>query len=162
MDEQEERKPQSDNTVSGSDNFPDMEVILDGSEYQDLITTGDRTNELNIDPATLAWIFLTATFGSSFLKSFATELGRRFGGTTADWLGRIHARVKRDGSSVTGFVIDPPPLRERIIFELREPLTDEAKLALLDLDVYAVHGKTFRWNIESKAWEVLDATSQSS
>ena len=44
------------------------------------------------------------------------------------------------------------------VLQLDDPLTEEAKLALLDLDTLAIRGQTLKWNVEMKTWEPIDAS----
>ena len=78
--------------------------------------------------------------------SFCTELGKRMGGSVADWVSRTRVwRVRpkqlmdvQDGAHAT-------------VFEAQGELPDEARLALLDIDIRdpKVQGKHLMWDAEA-------------
>jgi MoaA/NifB/PqqE/SkfB family radical SAM enzyme len=102
-------------------------------------------------------IVLAGTFGS-LVTAFCKELGKRLGGTTADWLSRTHIR-RRGGRPNAVSKSDEADLIVNsddavTIIELSEDLSDEAKLAMLDLDIsdQKVRGKRLRWNDATQTW----------
>jgi hypothetical protein len=86
-----------------------------------------------------------------FVNAFCAELGKRFGGSVADWAKKIKLYPRRghktdltlqdDGGAVT-------------VVELNESLSDEAKLALLDLDIRAenIRGRRLTWDTDAGVW----------
>ncbi len=83
-----------------------------------------------------------------FVTACCTELGKRFGGTVADWT----SRVRRNADipvEVDGVVT---------VLQIEENLPDEARLTLLDLDFNdpVVRGCRLRWNTEAQAWVPID------
>jgi hypothetical protein len=61
-------------------------------------------------------------------------------------------RAKDDDSKETDLVIDEVPVAT--VIEVDENLSDEAKLALLDLDIQSdtVRGQRLRWDTRAAAW----------
>jgi hypothetical protein len=97
-----------------------------------------------------------ATVGP-FLTAYCTELGKRFGGSTADWISKIGIRRRRSQIRV--------PVKGAVtVFEIPndmpdpEHMPDEAKLALIDLDLMAegVRGQRLRWDAKAGQWVVAD------
>jgi len=88
-----------------------------------------------------------------FLEAFATKLGEAFGESTAAALGRLRLFKRRD------MLRAELPSQAELTIRLGEATPDEARLALLDLDVTApeLHGKTLEWNTERNTW--LEATT---
>jgi hypothetical protein len=86
------------------------------------------------------------------VTAFCTELGRRLGGTVADWSGRMHLRRKANSSATTELVVETGSVST--VIEVGEDLSDEAKLALLDLDVESngIRGKRLEWDEQVRAW----------
>jgi hypothetical protein len=88
------------------------------------------------------------------MAAFATEIGKRLGGTTADWLERMKAvRYRRLHKRGMLWVETPRPTG----FEITEGMSDEAKLALIDTDLSdpAIQGRVLRWNAEAGAWQAI-------
>jgi len=86
------------------------------------------------------------------VTEFRTELCRRLGGTTAEWAARVHLLRAKDDSKETDLVIDEVPVAT--VIEVDENLSDEAKQALLDLDIQSdtVRGQRLRWDTQAAAW----------
>jgi hypothetical protein len=96
---------------------------------------------------------LAGTFGP-FVTAFCTELGKRFGGTVAHWASRVHLRPKR-GDPATGELVVMVD-KTVTVLELKEDLPDEARLALLDLDVTTLLGHRLTWSAEVEKWVPAD------
>lgn len=112
----------------------------------------ERANHLVTDLAIAAAV----TVGP-FLTAFCTQLGTRFGGTAADWASRVRTRLKAGAQDADAIEVEA--FGRVTIVELTEPLTDDARLALLDLDISRadICGQTLRWNPATAAWEVVSA-----
>lgn len=110
----------------------------------------ERSNHI-IDELAIA----AAVAVGPFVTAFCTELGRRFGGTSADWAARVRTRRAKPGSVAAQ--IEVAAFGKVTILEIIDPLTDEAKLALLDLNIQdtAICGQILRWNAGTGAWEVV-------
>lgn len=95
---------------------------------------------------------LAATTLKPLVEAFCTELGKRLGGTTADWAARVRLHRKRGDSAEADLVVGVTGAAT--VVELDESLPDEARLALLDLDptAEALQGQRLRWNAEAGAW----------
>jgi hypothetical protein len=87
-----------------------------------------------------------------FVNAFCAELGKRFGGTVADWTSRVYLRRRRDDSKKADLVVEVN--NGVTVVELEEGLTDEARLALLDLDIEAeaMRGQRLRWDTTAGVW----------
>src|SRR5258708_39693993 len=70
-----------------------------------------------------------------FVTAFCTELGKRFGGTVADWTSKIDVLHKKGRSARADLLIKDDDAQT--VVELHQHLTDEAWLALMDLDIRA-------------------------
>jgi hypothetical protein len=123
--------------------------IGEGDALDTAVTATERGNRLIAELAVAAAVTL-----GPFLTAFCTELGKRFGGTAADWAARVRTRQASGSRGAAG--IEIAAFGKVTIVEITEPLTDDAKLALLDLDIQdaAYCGQTLRWNPGSGAWEV--------
>lgn len=110
----------------------------------------ERSNRLITELAVVA-----AVTAGPFVTAFCTELGRRFGGTAADWAARVRPRRAMTGSAAAEIEVEA--FGKVTILEITEPLTDDAKLALLELDIKdtAICGQILRWNVEMGSWEVI-------
>jgi hypothetical protein len=84
-------------------------------------------------------------------------LGKRLGGTVADWISRAHLRRKVSDPAKADLSVEVD--ETVIVLELDEGLPDEARIALLDLDIdtQAVRGRRLTWNAELGAWVPTDA-----
>jgi hypothetical protein len=89
------------------------------------------------------------------VTAFCTELGKRLGGTAADWAARVHLRRRQDDPTKTVLVVEGDPVAT--VIEVDEDLPDEARLALLDLDVGndVVRGHRLRWDAQARAWQPI-------
>jgi hypothetical protein len=107
----------------------------------------------------LAVGFLAVKLAGPFLEAFAAQLGQRLGESTAKALGRI--RLRRHRSSSSDLEIDVPTSSPTVLV-LPEDLTEEARLALVDLDPTAdgVRGTTMHWNPDTGAWEQVEAVQE--
>jgi hypothetical protein len=101
-------------------------------------------------------VIAAGTLGS-FATAFCAELGRRLGGTLADWASRVHLRRRHSGSAMGDLYITGDDEVVSVV-EFSVSLPDEAKLALLDLDVTSppLRGRRLAWNAEAKAWVPID------
>jgi hypothetical protein len=102
------------------------------------------------DPEVVEIVLASAILGQPFWKAYCTELGKRLGGSTADWAARIRARNRRRGKADMIIPVDGAVT----IIEISNELTDEARLALIELDPTAegVHGQRMKWDTEAQAW----------
>lgn len=87
-----------------------------------------------------------------FAEAFASKLGERLGESAAAAASRIRL-VRRNVSSTKEELVVRQGTTQTIIVVSRT-LTDEARLALIDLDVTAdgIRGMTLQWDAESKTW----------
>jgi hypothetical protein len=92
-----------------------------------------------------------------FVMAFGTELGKRLGGSVADWASRIGVR-RKPGSGAEALLRVDTGGGGVTVFEVADDMSDDAKLALLDLDVTAkgVHGYRLRWNNVEGRWQPID------
>lgn len=92
-------------------------------------------------------LIATAVTAGPLLTAFCTELGKRFGGSVADWI----AQIRR---SQAGITLDIPVDNDITVVELAEGLPDDAWLALIDLDFTnpSVRGHRLRWDAETQSW----------
>lgn len=98
---------------------------------------------------------LIATPVIIFAKAYLEALGRRAGEGTADLVKGIRFRRKR-GTGETRLGIDSGAAATVVV---TEDLPDEARLALLDLDVTApeLRGKVLRWDAATAVWRPSEA-----
>jgi hypothetical protein len=103
--------------------------------------------------------FSAATFGP-MLAAFCTELGKRLGGSAADWASRVQVHHAKNDPGKADLVVEAADAVTAI--EISEDLTDDAKLALLDLDIdnKAIRGHRLRWDDHAAAWTVVDSDGQ--
>jgi hypothetical protein len=106
----------------------------------------------------LGAVVVAMTLGP-LVTSFCTELGKRLGGSTAEWAARVHLHRKTNKSSEVLLSVDTG--REITSIEVGDDLPDEARLALLDLDIEkdGVRGRRLRWDAEAGAWVAVDGRS---
>lgn len=92
-----------------------------------------------------------------FLEAFATKLGEALGESTAAAFGRLKPHKWRRPGHAT--VTAELPDRGEVTVVLSPDTPDEARLALLDLDLTAaaLRGKTLCWNPGSGMWLPEDA-----
>ncbi|MFF4098811.1 hypothetical protein [Streptomyces sp. NPDC001903] len=102
--------------------------------------------------------FLAVKMLGPFLETFATKLGERFGESASEALGRIRVTRRRNGSS-RNLEIEDPETATPTVLVLPEEFTEEARLAVIELDVTTeqIRGATLRWNPASATWQVTDA-----
>ncbi|MFE3578219.1 hypothetical protein [Streptomyces vinaceus] len=107
--------------------------------------------------------FLAVKLLGPFLETFATKLGERFGESTSQALGRIRVTRRRNRTSRNLEIEDPQTFTSTVLV-LPEEFTEEARLAVIELDVSAeeVRGKTLRWNPDTSTWQVVDDGPESS
>src|ERR1700692_4509577 len=109
-------------------------------------STGNSNSKINISNVSGVEVVIgAATFGP-FVTAFCTELGKRFGGTVADWTSRVHLRRKGGESTKADLIVEVDD--EVTVLELQDDLPDEARLALLELDLkqQAVRGRRLTWS----------------
>jgi|SRR5580704_14210949 hypothetical protein len=114
--------------------------------------SSNGNSSINIGHVSAAEVVIgAATFGP-FVTAFCTELGKRFGGTVADWTSRVHLRRKGGGSTKADLIVEVDD--DVTVLELEDDLPDEARLALLELDIkqQAVRGRRLTWNAAAQAW----------
>lgn len=99
-------------------------------------------------------VIAAGTFGP-LVTAFCTELGKRLGGSTADWVERVSLRRRRGSSEKADLVIS---LDKVTVVEIGEHLSDEARLALLDLNIESddLCGHRLSWNEQAEAWLPVD------
>jgi hypothetical protein len=112
----------------------------------------------NFDIATyeeLAAGFVAIKLLGPFLQAFATKLGEQLGESAAQAIGRIQLSRRKGSSRILG--VNTPSSRLMTRVELPEPgeFTDEARLALLDLDVTAdgIQGELLQWDPAAGLWK---------
>jgi hypothetical protein len=99
---------------------------------------------------TVATVLLTATV-SPFVMAFAAKLGERLG--TDVEIKRLPWRRQRQGREE--LVVAPPCARGRTItLEVDSELSEDARLALIELDVSRpeLWGHRLRWDKDANAW----------
>ena len=107
--------------------------------------------QLHIQLVTAAELLTAGTLGP-LVTAFCTELGKRLGGNVVDWASRMRLRYKRDDP--TKALLQIGEGRRAITIELDERLSDDAKLAMFELDVESevLRGHRLRWDRQSGAW----------
>ncbi len=114
----------------------------------------DRPARVNAPPPTFGVAEIAAGLaGFTFLRAYCEELGKRFGGSTADWLSKL--RVRRHRMKSKAARLEVPVNGVTTYFEIADDgLPDEAKLALIDLDLTAegIRGHRLRWDAEAQTW----------
>jgi hypothetical protein len=102
--------------------------------------------------------FLAVKLLGPFLETFATKLGERFGESTSEALGRIRVTRRRNRTSRNLEIEDPETFNPTVLI-LPEEFTEEARLAVIDLDIAAeeVRGTTLRWNPDMGTWQAAEA-----
>lgn len=98
----------------------------------------------------LAVGFVVVKFLGPFAEAFATKLGERLGESAARAIGRLrllwnHADNRRDLD-----VVLPEGTRATLV--LPDEFTDEAKLAVIELDVTSVRGAELHWDPVTGRW----------
>jgi hypothetical protein len=86
------------------------------------------------------------------VSAFFNELGRRLGSSCADWLKQgIILRFKPNKTELS---VPDAEVRRPITIEIEEELSDNAWLALLDLDLESnsIRGKRLRWDPQAGDW----------
>jgi hypothetical protein len=97
-------------------------------------------------------IVLASTLGP-LVTAFCTELGKRLGGTVADWMSRVKARPRESNRKhAADIVVEADDAVTSL--EITDDLSDEAKLALLDLDIsdQSIQGRRLRWDGHARRW----------
>ena len=100
-------------------------------------------------------IVLASTLGP-LVTAFCSELGKRLGGSTADWISRVTAHARKSNREhVADIVVEAGDVI--VSLEITDTLTDDAKLALLDLDIndQAVRGRKLRWVDQAGIWAAV-------
>jgi hypothetical protein len=101
-------------------------------------------------------VVLAATLGP-FVTAFCTELGRRLGGTFADWTSRVRVRRHKDDPAKAELQVTVGPVVT--VIEISESFSDKAKAALLALDLEdaSVRGHKLTWDSDAEAWAAVHA-----
>jgi hypothetical protein len=101
---------------------------------------------------TMAGVAVAAATIGPFVTAFCTELGKRFGGSVADWAARMKLRSGGGDPARPDLFVEVDGAV--IVIELDKSLPDEARLALLDLDIEssAIRGHRLMWDGEAQAW----------
>jgi len=105
---------------------------------------------------TMAETLVTAATIGPFITAFCTELGKRLGGSVADWAARMKLRPRGNDPDQSDLLVEFDGAV--ILIELNKDLPDEARLALLDLDVEAsaVRGHRLAWDRTAQRWVSAD------
>jgi hypothetical protein len=113
----------------------------------------------NIAFGTVVEVVMAGTLGP-LVTAFCTELGKRLGGNAADWASRMRLIHKGNNSNKAVLLVHAGAITT--VIEVNEDLSDEARLALLVLDVEndANRGQRLRWNAQVGAWLPKDKTEQ--
>jgi hypothetical protein len=113
---------------------------------RDMLRLADKFGS-NVLPIAIA----AGTLGP-FVTAFCTELGRRFGGTVADWASRVYLRRKHGDDRQAELFVEVDDTV--IVIDLEQGLGFESSAALLELDIDAedVRGHRLKWNDEARAW----------
>jgi len=84
------------------------------------------------------------------VAAFSRELGKSLGGSAADWLKKIRFRPRRPTALDRG---NPSVLQVKTdggptLFEVSDEMSDEAKLALIEIDMTnpRIRGHKLRWD----------------
>jgi hypothetical protein len=109
--------------------------------------------DIHFSTEAVAMAACAAIYGKAFLET----LGQRTGEGVADLAKRLGEVARWRKGKQAGYLIGIEGATAILI--VTEDLPDEARLALLDLDVTAedVRGKTLRWNSEAVAWRPDDS-----
>lgn len=116
---------------------------------------GLATRPLDPNLAEIAAIgFAALKILGPFADAFATRLGEIFAETTAAATQRVILRHRTRRSGTTDKMVVVGPADEQTTILLPADLSDEARLALIDLDMAAdaVNGKTLIWDPRSATW----------
>ena len=107
-------------------------------------------------PGATIEMFVAAGALGPFVTAFCAELGKRLGGTTADWVSKVRRRKKLGDASEAELIVRVDDAGTVLVLE--ENLPDEARLAFLDLDLKApmIRGHQLRWSADSQAWVLTD------
>lgn len=92
------------------------------------------------------YIAAAVTLGP-MVTALSKELGRRLGGSAADWLAKIHLGPgKSDPEYAEDLVVKTDG--RATVFEVSDDLSDEARLALIDIDMTntEIRGHRLRWD----------------
>jgi hypothetical protein len=110
-------------------------------------------NKLVVDAGLLLSLFASG----AFLRAYCEELGKRYAGSTADWTSRVLVRRKRNAPDKTELTV-PIDGSEVVIVLDADSLTDEAWLALLDVDLRSedVRGRALSWDAKAQVWLPVD------
>jgi len=136
---------------------------MNGAEHADTARSEEpqRTGEPPTRPRDPGGVLEIAAVGFAALKilgpfadAFATKLGELFAESTAAAAQRVllRRRTRRTGSTDRMAVLVAADVQTTIV--IPADLSDDARLALIDLDVTAdgVRGKTLVWDQGSGSW----------
>jgi hypothetical protein len=146
-----EEEPTADSLSTGI-------VIKGGNISIGALACGSGSHQVNVfTPETVALVTAVAIFSKAFLET----LGQRTGEGVASLPKRVGDLVRIRKQAKKGkpdeYVIGVGDSATAMIF-VTEDLPDEARLALLDLDVTAetLRGKLLRWDVTASAWRPDD------
>lgn len=129
---------------------------LPAADYADsLLTLGaSKTARGGITIEEIASGFLALQLIGPFAQAFATKLGEQLGESAASAATRIRLRRRsgRAGTKQDELVISSPG--DSVVIVVPTSLTDDARLALVDLDATdpQVQGKVLRWDAGAGSW----------
>jgi hypothetical protein len=137
------RQPSRDEIDSALSAVSDLFM---GAEVDQHMEPNYVTTDL-VETALAVWAF------GSFVTAFCSELGKRFGGGMADWGSKVCLRKKRSVTDKVDLLVQEDD--SLTVLEISEDLPDDARWALLDLDIKApaVRGHRLRWNAYTETWE---------
>jgi hypothetical protein len=99
-----------------------------------------------------------ATTLGPMITAYSTELGKRLGGSTADWLKKVRLRPRRATAGKRGntAVLQVKTDGGLTTFEVSDELSDDAKLALIEIDMAnpEIRGQGLRW--DGSQWRRAD------
>jgi hypothetical protein len=137
----------------GAASEPVYEVVFTPPDVQHISKAEHPTGYYNISIQVAVEItsgFVALKVLGSMAEAFASRLGERFADTVAEAVKRVWL-FRRNHEALA---IDTTNGMTTI--ELPDVLTDDARLALIELDVMAdeIRGKTLYWDADTKAWRV--------
>jgi hypothetical protein len=98
--------------------------------------------------------FIAGNFSSAFFQTLGTRAGNRVANLPKRASDLVRKRVKRKGQPEEIHISAGDETTATATIAITADTPDEARLALLDLDVTAdeVRGKTLRWDNDAGAW----------
>ncbi|MEU8812580.1 hypothetical protein ACN6K5_001566 [Streptomyces violaceoruber] len=123
----------------------------------------DRLNRSGMVTGTIGFAEIavgvaTLKFLGPFVEAFAAKIGETLGESTVQAIKRV-SLIRRRTAEARHLGIDLPNTRTLTTLVLPDDFSDEAKLALVDLDITAegICGATLHWNSETGAWEATQS-----